>query len=462
MSSPLHPEPLGLLGGCRHSPADDTPRLVLADWLEERADVSGLPSGDALARAELIRVQVELSRPTLDTARTLQLKAAEARLLDAHSATWLSDLPRLFEEARPTSNPQTGYQPPLLASWRPWGFSRGLIRVQLALDDLTNAKLCAWFGTTAGAWTEAATVGVSGVTGIEGLRVPDALRDVIGVWLTLGGTAYGAGHRGPRPEAVKGPRAKRALASANFGFVRSLSLAEAALAEGALELLGGANVRSVQALTVDGSLGADRARALAAVPFTGLSRLDVSRCGIGAPGFAALVRSPHFARLVALSALRNQFGCDGAIALAESPLAESLRHVEFQNCAIGDRGGTALARSPLLARLYGPQLNLLMNPLGNGFAKALAATPNAANFTELVFRECEIGDAGAKALAESPHLSNVTYLDLWSNRVGDSGAKALAASDALPNVRDLNLRDNRITAKGAAAVRAKYGDRVKV
>lgn len=458
MSSPLHPELLGLLGGCRHSPADDTPRLVLADWLEEHADASGLPSAaDALARAELIRAQVELSRPTLDTARTLQLKAAEARLLDAHAAAWLGDLPRLFEEARPANGAQSSYQPPLLAQWRPWGFSRGLIWVHMALGELKRAKLCAWFGTREGAWAVSATVGVSGLGELERLSVPAPLRGAIGLRVSLGDAPAGG-----RGEALTGAPAKRVFQSEAFGLVSDLTLTDRALGDGALAALARANVRGVRHLTVADVLDSNCAQRLAAVPFENLTGLNVARCGLGAVGFAALVRSPHFARLVWLSALRNQIGCDGAVALAESPLAESLRHVEFQNCAIGDRGGTALARSPLLARLYGPGLNLMMNPLGNGFAKALAATANVANFTELVFRECAIGDAGAKALAESAHLANVTYLDLWSNRVGDSGAKAIAASDALPNVRDLNLRDNRVTAKGTALLRAKYGDRAKV
>lgn len=455
MSSPLHSELLGLLGGCRHAPADDTPRLVLADWLEEHADASGLPAADALARAELIRVQVELSRPTLDTARTVQLKAAESRLLDAHSAAWLGDLPRLFEEARPANDQQPVYHTPLVL-WQPWNFARGLLRVELRREELGNAKLCAWFGTRAGAWTETATVSASGFTELEQLEVPDPLRDVIGV------TAYLGAGREAQPESLTGARAKRVLASAAFGRVRELHLSNDALGTAALKLLAGANVSGVQRLYVSGGVGTACAARLAAVPFQRLTVFHAGRCGMGAPEFAALVRSPHFARLVVLDAYRNPFGNAGAVALAESPLAESLRHVEFQNCAIGDRGGTALARSPLFARLYGPQLNLMMNPVGNGFAKALAATANAAYFTELVFRDCAIGDAGAKALAESPHLTNVTYLDLWNNRVGDAGAKALAESDALPNVRDLNVRDNRLTAKGAAALRAKYGDRAKV
>ena len=47
------PEFLALLAACRHRPADDAPRLILSDWLEEH---------DEDAWAELIRVQCELER----------------------------------------------------------------------------------------------------------------------------------------------------------------------------------------------------------------------------------------------------------------------------------------------------------------------------------------------------------------------------------------------------------------
>jgi uncharacterized protein (TIGR02996 family) len=48
-----HPDYLALLRGVRERPADDLPRLVIADWLDEHGE------GD---RAEFIRVQCELAR----------------------------------------------------------------------------------------------------------------------------------------------------------------------------------------------------------------------------------------------------------------------------------------------------------------------------------------------------------------------------------------------------------------
>src|SRR5688572_26102412 len=99
----MSPDLLALLAGCRAAPADDTPRLVLADWLDENADSAGIPADDARARAQLIRVQVELARPTCDTVHLAQLRAAEARLLTVNAARWLGNLPRQLAEYRQQS-----------------------------------------------------------------------------------------------------------------------------------------------------------------------------------------------------------------------------------------------------------------------------------------------------------------------------------------------------------------------
>jgi uncharacterized protein (TIGR02996 family) len=75
------------------APADDAPRLVYADWLEEHGDG---------ARAEFIRVQcrvVGMEPPSGSftgepgRAEFDRLRRREQELLDAHAHVWLSDLP---------------------------------------------------------------------------------------------------------------------------------------------------------------------------------------------------------------------------------------------------------------------------------------------------------------------------------------------------------------------------------
>jgi uncharacterized protein (TIGR02996 family) len=70
------------------NPADDVVRLVYADWLEDR----GNPT-DA-ARAEFIRVQMELSSLAEDDPRRPLLEDREHELLAEHESRWLGDWPR--------------------------------------------------------------------------------------------------------------------------------------------------------------------------------------------------------------------------------------------------------------------------------------------------------------------------------------------------------------------------------
>ncbi len=472
-SAPLSPDLLALLAGCRAAPADDTPRLVLADWLEENTDACGLPTpDDARDRAALIRVQVELARPTWDTGRLVQLRAAEARLLIANTARWLGDLPRRLDEMRrrqpfgfavnlPNAAPEFDFKP--LGVNNPWRFTRGLLTVELAARELSDLELDAWFGSPLAVWAEEAGVEIGGLGALEDLRFTDALRPYLGVRLALGTVPYPTLRiANPQPERLTPLQCKRLLNSENFAHVRSLRVLASAVEDGILALMPDADLGGLRWLTLKAPLSDTAAAFLAAAPLVNLSALDVSDCDIGPDGMRLLANSPHLRELVSLTAFRNRFGCDGLTALARSPLAERLNVLEIQNTRIGDRGIAALAGSPLLDRLVGPGLNLSMNPIGEAGAKALAACPWLERFTEFILRDCRVSDAGAASLAASPHVANLVYLDLWQNRVGDAGARALAASPHLGGVRDLSLRDNHITAAGANALRKRFGERVKV
>lgn len=472
-ASPLSSDLLALLSACRSAPADDVPRLVLADWLDENADAAGLPSADdARARAALIRVQVELARPSCDDGRVTQLRAAEARLLTAHAADWLGDLPRRFHELHARV---FGYAANVPAAARPsyvfdplsmrggFRFDRGLLRVPLQLEDLRDRALQTWFGSPLADWVEEATVDVSGFAVLERLAVPDALRQYLGVRYALGAPVVPT-MRFPnaQPEPLNPAGCRRLLKSTNWKFVRALAVHPSAVDAGLLPLLADADVGNLRYLSVRAPLLDAGAAVLARAALVNLSALDISGCEIGAGGLHALANSPHLGQLVSLTAYRNSFGCDGAVALAASPLAERVRVVELQNTGIGDRGLAALAASPLFDRLTGPGLNLSMNPIADEGGAALAACPYLGRFTELILRECRVGDAGAKALAASPHLANLTYFDLWNNRVGDPGARAIAASPHLRNVRELSLRDNAIKPRARAALEGRFGPRVHV
>ena len=72
-----------MLRAIREAPEDDTPRLVYADWLQERGD----------PRGELIAVQCALHGLSPADPRRAKLEGREEELLDAHEARWRAELP---------------------------------------------------------------------------------------------------------------------------------------------------------------------------------------------------------------------------------------------------------------------------------------------------------------------------------------------------------------------------------
>ncbi len=68
------------------APDDDTPRLVFADWLDERG------TDDDKARAALIRAQCQLEHHPLTTTEGRRLNRIAKAILKAHSDRWLKEI----------------------------------------------------------------------------------------------------------------------------------------------------------------------------------------------------------------------------------------------------------------------------------------------------------------------------------------------------------------------------------
>src|SRR5258708_4338317 len=80
---PPRPEVLAFLQASKEQPDDDTPRLILADWLEDH---------DEEPRAEFLRVQLQLAQPGKHPRRRA-LRERELQLVTQHAAGWLAPLP---------------------------------------------------------------------------------------------------------------------------------------------------------------------------------------------------------------------------------------------------------------------------------------------------------------------------------------------------------------------------------
>lgn len=81
--TPPRPEVVALLQTCKENPDDDTPRLILADWLEDHGDT---------ARAEFIRVQCEAAHLQLAPERLDWLARREGELLVEAGTEWTQPL----------------------------------------------------------------------------------------------------------------------------------------------------------------------------------------------------------------------------------------------------------------------------------------------------------------------------------------------------------------------------------
>src|SRR6516162_529357 len=72
------------------NPDDDTPRLVYADWLDERGDSA------SAARAEFIRVQCALAGEHLSVRRRAVLEQCQQRYLEQYGREWTRPVRRLL------------------------------------------------------------------------------------------------------------------------------------------------------------------------------------------------------------------------------------------------------------------------------------------------------------------------------------------------------------------------------
>lgn len=436
--TPAPPEMVALLAACRARPADDLPRLVLADWLDE----NGQPE-----RAEFVRIQVEVSHPTADVARIRALKKREAELLAEHESEWVGGYQAAAEAMRPPyRHDRGGHAGPLPPAYR---LVRGLVRVGNATDFAERPELRAWLRSPELPWLEQIDFTFTSVGWFEKADLPDELHGRVGLTLRMGET----------PPGERREQFHRLAVAGNFTFVRALTV----LGEGgepALDQITRAEVSNLVAVSVNGDEAQRAAGLIASSPFTSLSSLSLGR--LTEAGMRALCASPHLGNLTHLNLLASPIGDAGMVALCRSRLAETLRSVEFPNTGISDVGAKALAGSPLFAHMHGPRLNLMMNQIGDEGLKALAESEHLLRFRELVLRENVVGDAGIEALAASPYAANLQFLDFWRNRITDRGAFALAKSPYLNKVVDLSVKENAVSPAGAAALHERFGERAKV
>ena len=168
---------------------------------------------------------------------------------------------------------------------------------------------------------------------------------------------------------------------------------------------------------------------------------------IGCAGMKSLARSPHLGHLRTLDVSGNDVADAGLIHLSESAGLRRLRTVRLHANRIGDAGVAAFAESELFARIlkHSAKLDLRENGIGPAGAKAIANAPAMELTHSLDLGGNLLRDDGAIALAESDRLGRLRILSLRQNRIGDLGARSLAHSDLMAHLAKIDVSSNRIT-----------------
>jgi uncharacterized protein (TIGR02996 family) len=127
-SAPVSPEVQSFFRAIKEQPDDDTPRLIFADWLQERGDAA------SAARGEFLRLSVLRHRLAPDDPNYEVLKRREAELFREHRWTWLG---------------------PLADAARGWTFERGMVQITAQCDILCDPEVTSWARTEAVLWIDA-------------------------------------------------------------------------------------------------------------------------------------------------------------------------------------------------------------------------------------------------------------------------------------------------------------------
>ena len=308
------------LRAIREAPADDAPRLIYADWLEEHGRTD---------RAELIRLQCRIARlPRADEGRGV-LADRVKELLRRNWEEWVGPLREIVGPRRDRHG--EGW---LCEEYHPDGlhrFHRGFV------DRLTlEAERFLSFG--------------------EKLASLVPLKDL---------NLWGAG------------RCARALADfphlANLESLSFMDYWDAPLnASDAQALASSPHLGGLSKLRLPwNSLGDEGVKALVQAPWlASLTELELAENGLSDRAAAFLTACPHLLHLTDLYLGRNSLGDAGMERLARWPGLANVHTLDLVSNDITDRGARVLTESPFATRLR--RLLLDRNPISPAFLATLS------------------------------------------------------------------------------------------
>jgi uncharacterized protein (TIGR02996 family) len=313
-------------------PDDRAPRLIYADWLEERGD----------PRGEFIRLHCAATDLAPGDPARAPLAKRLRELLALHEVTWTDELVGPLRELLGTDQFE-------------YDFRSGFVEALTLPARLFLTHAQALFDLVPLRRLRLLEAGPS----LRELARSPVLGRLSGLDLAGGGLLESS------RRVSDGFR--RLAASPHLAGLRRLGLYNASLGLEHLEqLLDSPHLGRLEALLLGGnSLGDAGAEALADSPLAaGLNTLDLSGTGLTDGGLRALVRV-GLRRLSRLNVSGNLGVSNTSLqALAESPHSQSLTLLDLVNTAVTPAGTAALAASPHLAGLT----RLFLSRKGSGRA----------------------------------------------------------------------------------------------
>ena len=382
MAKKIADESAALLRNVIENPDDDPPRLVYADWLQERGDDD---------RAEFIRVQVE-AHGCADEARRSELEKRAAELLRAHRE-W-------YKEVQAWAREYARFRRGFVAEVS--GTARQLlsgIKGVLKRAPVTTLDIRIPFPQ------EAATT-------FAGMPELEAIRD-----LSL-------------PSSALKTRLLPFLDSPLCHNLRSLSayLREPA----AVALADSPGMSELRSLTSGGvAVNSGGLSALAKSPHLGnLRELHFHGCSLG--GVSDLAASPIFERLTDLTLWASAIAADVDHLTAAKRV--NLKRLNLGlNHSLGDGAAQALAGWPGLSGVE--HLNLAKGGITHAGISALAESPHAGSLRELVLDFNAVGSAGLASLCRSKTLTQLVRLNLWQCDISHEALSNFNTRKGLPSLR---------------------------
>jgi uncharacterized protein (TIGR02996 family) len=410
-----------LLAAILAQPEEDTPRLVYADWLDEHGDAAGR------ARAEFIRLQIELARSGLTDRRR---KGAEDRCLALsreHHEAWLAPF-----RAACADEPIAGT------------FRRGFIGDISGLTRLPSrfpaiAAVCpvqrvdiefGWAAHTPSAQAMADCPELARVRRMECRRFPG----------DFGATA---------------------LASPHLTGLHTLYLQWGWLEDG-VELASRSPVaQSLRHLWVWGaSVGQiTPGRGFGTIveaEWPALTQVRFDNLALGEAGVLAVMRAAVARGWQAVHAHDRGLTAAGATTALWVALASDIASVSLAvDCDIKEPPEPVPDGVKSL-RLYA------FDNAGDEVARWVVANVPPGRFNRLGLRRCHLPLATVRLLAKWDGLAHLTELDLRECQINDAGAEALAESPHLEKVERLLVARNGFAKKGKDALKKRFARRVRV